>query len=59
MDPAPGYGSPYQLVPAGAQNVGSEGVRIAWDGMRYFYGTVLGQAWQDLQNVQGLGVEIV
>ena len=59
MQPAPDVGDPYQWVPAGTQNPGSEGVRVAWDGVRYFYGTILGQAWQDLQNIQGLGVEIV
>jgi hypothetical protein len=59
MEQAPDYGSPYQLLAPDATNHGSQGVRIAWDGMRYFYGQVINEAWQDLQNVQGLGVEIV
>jgi len=56
----PGYvGDPYELVPGNAQYPGTSGVAVAWDAMRYFYGTVMNQAWQDMANVQGTGVILV
>lgn len=48
MEAPPLVGDPYELVPPGVRNPGSQGVLVAWDGFRHFYGRVLAQSWGDL-----------
>ena len=55
MTQPPVSGDPYDYVPNNTTNYGSEGVRVAWDFTRQFYGQVLGEAWADLQAIQGGG----
>jgi len=53
MDQPPDIGDPYQLVDQTVQYPGTSGVAVAWDGLRYFYGTVINQAWFDMDVIQG------
>jgi hypothetical protein len=48
-------GDPYTLLPDGLPQPGTSGVALAWDGMRWFWGTVAQQAWFDMQAVQQIG----
>ena len=50
MEAPPDYRDPYEGVPANIPNFGSWGAVFAWDGIRYFWGTVINEAWTDLQN---------
>jgi hypothetical protein len=58
MEAPPDYGDPYQGLLANTGNPGSVGVAFAWDGLRYFWGTVVNEAWTDLNNTinGGFGV---
>ena len=59
MERPPFTGDPYDYVPADAPNYGSQGVRVAWDATRQFYGQILNQAWDDLQAIQGGGTGVL
>lgn len=55
METPPPSGNPYDFVQPGAGNFGLQGVQVAWDGIRYFWGTVVNEAVNDLQAALGEG----
>ena len=59
MEQPPFTGNPYDYVNPSAPNPGAQGVRVAWDATRQFYGQVLNQAWDDLQAIQGSGTGVL
>ena len=59
METPPPNASPYDFVNPAAGNAGLQGVQVAWDGVRYFWGTVVNQAVNDLQAALGEGGTLV
>ena len=59
METPPPSGNPYDFVNPAASNVGLQGVQVAWDGIRYFWGTVVNEAVNDLQAALGEGGSLV
>lgn len=55
METPPPSGNPYDFVDPNASNAGLQGVQVAWDGIRYFWGTVVNEAVNDLQAAMGEG----
>jgi hypothetical protein len=58
METPPFSGNPYDFVQPGASNAGLQGVQVAWDGIRYFWGTVINEAVNDLLAAQGIGGQL-
>ena len=59
MEAPPFSGNPYDFVQPGASNHGLQGVQVAWDSIRYFWGTVVNQAVADIQTAMGEGGTLV
>jgi hypothetical protein len=55
MEAPPFSGDPYDFVDQTASNAGLQGVQVAWDGIRYFWGTVVNEAVADIQAALGEG----
>lgn len=58
MEQPPFSGDPYDFVQTGATNYGLQGVQVGWDSIRYFWGTVVNEAVNDLLAAQGIGGEL-
>jgi len=59
MDAPPLTGDPYDFVAPGATNPGLQGVTVAWDAVRYFWGTAAQQGAADLLNITAGGGTLV
>jgi len=52
MLPPPYYASPYEALDPNQPNLGSVGVRYAWDTMRQFWGQQITQSWYEIDAAQ-------
>jgi hypothetical protein len=59
MEAPPFSGDPYDYVDPTAPNAGLQGVAVAWDAFRYFWGTVAQEAVADIQAAIGEGGTLV
>jgi hypothetical protein len=58
MEAPPFTGDPYDYVDPAASNFGLQGVQVAWDGIRYFWGTVVNEAVADIRAALGEGGQL-
>lgn len=59
MEAPPLFGDVYQFTTYQGPNQGQNGVIVAWDSIRYFWGTVINEGVNDLQAITFGGGSLV